>query len=452
MKRIISFLLMMCIILPTLFSCTKDGGTTTPDKTPPEENYVETEPGAVLRIFVDQKETKKAESTRPYDETKEDISLILVIGQSNFTTTAGYAWEYYHHYVKQVSPVIPAFPTVPKPGTAYTFNIGNQSFYLNDSSDMSYLSSPDRQDSCVGGVTPAFATRWNELTGTKVVFIQAAVEATGIHEWVADPENYKCNCDNYGKGQCFVQAATTYKFAYNTLSRKYNIVHTGYIWNQGEHDEVNRPTATVRDDQTYYDAYKSMHESFMKLLDLDFGGISVVRADRSGDTKEASAFYTKARYAQYKLCNDIDNLYMISTVSETCSRDMMDQGNTVHYSQAVLNDMGKDMANNLYSRLGLGETNAYDGVKIYNKGGSLITHVGADGSVLEGTNEITKTSTASRILIRTSALGRNDTISYKLFVDGVDYSQYIDGFGKINWTGFKSATGKTSIKVLVTVK
>lgn len=462
MKRTVSIFLMALMILPLLFSCAANkgksptqstqGDTTGPVETEPEDNYVETEEGAVLRIFVDRKEIKKQENSRPYDAAKEDISLILVIGQSNFTHMAGFAWEYSHYYIKQISPVVPTDPTLPAPGTAYSFNRNTSIFKLNEAHDMSYLSSPERKTSCIGGVTPAFAKRWNELTGTKVVFIQAAVEATGIHEWVADPQNYKCNCDNYGGGTCFSLAAMTYKTAYMSLSHDYNIVHTGYIFNQGEHDEKKRQGATVNDDQSYYDAYKSMHESFTSLLDLDFGGISVVRANAAGDTKEASTSYTKARYAQYKLCNDIDNLYMLSTVSETCSRDMMDQGNTVHYSQKVFNDMGTDMANNLYSRLGLGETNAYDGIKIYAKSGELLTHIGADGTLLAGTDELTSKNTDSRILIRSSALGRDDAISYRLFVDGVDYSKYIDGFGKITWGSFKSATGKDTIKVLVTVR
>ncbi len=456
MKRITSFFLIALLLLQMLFSCASNDGNGEKDDpqepTLPEDNYVETEPGAVLRIFVDQNEIKKQENSRPYDETKEDISLILVIGQSNFTRKAGYAWEYSHYYIKHISSVEPTPPTLPKPGTAYSFFAGAQTFQLNDASDMYYSSAPEKKNDCVGGVTPPFAVRWNELTGTKVVFIQAAVEATGIHEWVSDPQNYTCNCDNYGKGVCFSNAALTYKKAYTSLSESYNIVHTGYIWNQGEHDEVKRSGATVHDDQTYYDAYKSMHESFMKILDLDFGGISVVRADRAGDTKEASTSYTRARYAQYKLCNDIDNLYMISTLSETCSRDMMDQGNSTHYTQKVFNDMGVDMANNLYSRLGLGETNAYDGIKIYNKNGVLISHIDADGSLIYGTNEFDFKNTAGRILIKTSALGRDDKVSYKLFYNGVDYSKYIDGYGQIDWGHFKNDTDVQTVKVLVTVR
>jgi hypothetical protein len=143
---------------------------------------------------------------------------------------------------------------------------------------------------------------------------------------------------------------------------------------------------------------------------------------------------------------------MLSTVSETCTRDMMDQGNTVHYTQKVFNEMGADMANNLYSRLGLGETNAYDGIKIYNKNGVLLSHIGADGSLVYGTDELDFKNTAGRILIKSSALGRDDTVSYRLFYNGVDYSQYIDGYGKIDWGHFKNVADVQTVKVLVTVR
>ena len=406
----------------------------------------------LLEITVDSENISKFMTSRPYDKEKDDITLILVVGQSNFTRMAGYAWEYNHYYNLSISPVAPVSPIIPAAGTAYSFVVGATSFELNDASDMFNLSSPDRGLNCYGGVTPSFAAKWNELTKTKVVFVQAAVESTGIHEWTPNPDDYDCNCTNYGGGVCYSNAVTTYKNAYAALAEDYNIVYSGYIWNQGEHDEPERNGATVCDPQSYYGAYKSMHDGFMNELDLDFGGISVVRADRAGDTKEASASYTKARYAQYKLCNDIDNLYMLSTISETCTREMMDQGNTVHYSQAVFNNMGTDMANNLYSYLGLGTTNAYDGIKLLNKSGYIITHIDANGELVLGKNVITAKNTDGRILIKTSALGRDDTVSYKITLGGIDYSQYIDGFGLIDWEGLKADLGVESLKVVVNVK
>ena len=100
-KKLIALFMALTVML--LASCNNDGKPSNTEPPEPEDKYVETEDGAVLRIFVDQSEIKQTASTRPYDESKEDISLILVIGQSNFTYMAGYAWEYSHYYIKQIS-------------------------------------------------------------------------------------------------------------------------------------------------------------------------------------------------------------------------------------------------------------------------------------------------------------------------------------------------------------
>ncbi len=416
---------------------------------------------ALLEITVESEAISKFKSDRTYDETKDDITLILVMGQSNFTTSAGFAWEYGFNYLSGQSTVPPVSPIVPNEGTVYSFfnadtkleGFANQNFALNASHDMHYLSNPIRGTDCIGGVTPVFGTKWHELTGTKVVFLQVAEGSTGIDEWVPNPDPSTCGCSKGGKADRYAKAVAAYTNAYEALSKEYNVVLSGYIWNQGEADELEKSAPVlVRDDQSYYDAYTSMHNSIMSELDLDFGGISVVRADRAGDTKEASASYTKARAAQYKLCNDLENLYMISTFSETCSRDMMDQGNTVHYSQKVFNEMGVDMANNLYSQLGYGPTNAYAGIKILSKTGYTITDIDANGELVSGSNVITADSTAGRIIVKKSALGRDDTVSCKITVNGVDCSKYINGFGVIDWAALEAETGMTSLKVVVNVK
>ena len=48
---------------------------------------------ATLTIKVKKGEITQFKSNRPYDKSKEDISLILVVGQSNFTTSVGYGGE-----------------------------------------------------------------------------------------------------------------------------------------------------------------------------------------------------------------------------------------------------------------------------------------------------------------------------------------------------------------------
>jgi hypothetical protein len=306
----------------------------------------------------------------------------------------------------------------------------------------------------LGGVTPSFAIQWNNLTGTKVVFIQAAVGAVGVHEWTPDPSKYECTCTHNGKGQLYSRAVDTYTRAVVELAEKYNIVYTGYIWNQGEHDEVYgaKEGVTIRSAKAYYDAYKEMHDGFMNTLGLDFGGISVVRANNEGPTAEGSNSYTIARAAQYKLCNDIENLYMLSTISETCSHAMMDQGNTIHYSQTVFNVMGAEMADSLFSALKLDEQRKYEGIRIYSVDGKTIAKFDAEGKATVGNGVLSRSDCGNNIIIRPEILGTDHKLQFDLKLAEGDGSKYIDEFGAIDWTNLYKELKVNELTVNITVK
>ncbi len=403
---------------------------------------------AVLNIKVKDGKTDVFKSNRPYDSKKEDITLILVTGQSNFTTSVGYAAEL--GAVNQgTAQTLSDAPVLPKKGIAYSFNTSATEFTLNDARDMSVLCNPSRGTSTLGGMSPSFAIKWNNLTNTKVVFVQAAVGAVGMHEWVPEPSKYTCTCSNNGQGRLYFDAVTAYKRAYNALSQKYNIVYTGYVWNQGEHEEVyGKPGNTVCDAKSYYDAYMEMHNGFVSQLNLDFGGISVVRADKAGSTAEGSNSYTIARAAQYKLCNDNDDLFMLSSLSETCSHAQMDQGNTIHYSQATFNKMGEQMAANLYKYLGF-EKAEYTGIKVYSAYGSTACVFDKDGNLTEGSDEVTRSVLGNNLIARLNTLGTHQKIELSFTVDGVSAPGYIDDFGAIDWAEFSSTEKLNKFKINV---
>lgn len=409
-------------------------GESTPTSNPtPSEEVKKGE--AVLTVNVTPVTTEKFKSDRPYDSSKEDVSIILVVGQSNFTTSVGYVAELDALELGKTN-VPPEAPTQVNPKTAYSCHPHSPLTELGDANDLNKLSNPQNGAATIGGVTPSFGAEWSALTNTKTVFIQAAVGAVGVHEWTPNPNDYVCTCTNNGKGQLYKNAVNAYNTVFDALSKNYNIVYTGYIWNQGEHDEVYGDIEgnTVVTADAYYKAYKSMHDGFMKDLKLDFGGISVVRADKAGKTAEASSSITIARAAQYKLCNDINNLYMISTLSETCSSEVMDQGNTIHYSQAVFNIMGAEAARNLYANLGLNTTPAeFNGVTVLAQKGKTLATISTDGSITSGSAELTLETAGKQIIIKPSSLGTNYMLSYTLTVDTEDCSQYIDEYLKIDW-------------------
>lgn len=407
---------------------------------------------ATLTIKISKGDVVKFKSDRPYDASKESISLILVVGQSNFTTSVGFASELGGVIDGKISEYSEE-PVVPAEGTCYSSGYRTAITSLSSDRDMYNLCDASRGKSTMGGVTPSFGIKWNDLTNTKVVFVQAAVGSVGVHEWTPNPDDYLCECNE--NERLYAKAVEIFKTSYEALSKDYNIAYTGYIWNQGEHEEVyGKPdcASTVNSDEAYYLAYESMHRGFMEELDLDFGGISVVRADKAGDTAQGSMSLTIARSAQYKLCNDIDNLFMISTMSETCAASAqldMDKTNTIHYSQATFNKMGADCASNLHKYLGLSsEPAAFSGVSLYSSAGLKIAEFDKDGKAV-GETIVAKGYLSDHLLTKLNTLGTDDSFKGYTFTaaDGTDLSQFIDQYGAIDWTSITQQKVVKSVKI-----
>ncbi len=441
LKRIVTVFILACLSF-TSFSCGKAENKT---------SVSPSEKGVFLDITVKAGKAEKFVSDRPYDESKENVSIILVTGQSNFERSAGYVWQL-AGYNNGDTDVYPDAPTTVPEGIAYTFTVHETFTGLDAEHDMSYRSSVERGSSTVGGVTPSFAVRWNELTGSKVVFIQAAVGGSGIHEWVPYPVEYICvGCKHHGKNVCYSNAVKAFRNAYRKLSEEYNIVYSGYIFNQGEHDEKRPLGCTVHDGQSYYDAYMKMHNGFKKDLGIDFGGISVVRANVAGGSARNSRSYTIARGGQYRLANNEDDIFMLSMISETCTRSMMDQGGA-HYMQGMFNEMGKEMAENLYTSLGLSDAKEYDGITVYGNGGHILAAYDKNGALTEGDGVVEERLSSGGIQVRFNVLGGAYTVDYTVTVDGKAKPKYIDDFGQIDWDALIKDTGYDKITVRVTVE
>ena len=433
-------------------SVTSDQGNTNNSTTASDDTSSEPLADATLTVKVKKGEVKKFKSDRPYDKSKEDVSLILVTGQSNFTTSVGFASEYGGVVDGKIDNFSEA-PLLPDEGTCYSSGYRTAITSLSADRDMSKLCDSAKLRNTLGGVTPSFGIKWNQLTGTKVVFVQAAVGAVGVHEWTPNPNDYLCECNE--NAALYQRTIDIYKQSYEALSKDYNIVYTGYIWNQGEHEEqFGKLTSqsTVHSDQTYYDAYKSMHDGFMTELGLDFGGISVVRADKAGGSAQNSMSLTTARNAQYKLCNDIENLFMISTVGETCAASApldMDKTNTIHYSQATFNKMGADCASNLYNCLGLSAAPVeFAGAQVYSSAGLKIAEFDKDGKAI-GETVVAKGYLTDHLLAKISTLGTEYKVAgFNLVAaDGTDLSNYIDDFGLIDWESLTAAKTLKSINI-----
>lgn len=380
-----------------------------------------------------------------YDDSKEDIIIILVIGQSNNTSSVGYASEQSKlAELEALGLEAPEAPTRPEPGTVYSSSTALTS--LTSSRDAYYLSDTAKKGSTYGGSTPALGKALYDATGAKVVFIQSAMGATGMHEWVKDPENYTCTCSKNGKGNLYSNAIKKYLKTYYSLKEQYNVISTGYYWNQGEHEEVYAKTGnTVHDVQSYYDAYVSMHNDLLKDCEFDFGSIFMPRSvyqyhrDWYGkvpnteanmqiyDTVERSRCTTVARQAMYRVVNDISTVFVASNFAETMKYGDDDIVDRIHYSQKSYNAIGRQAAATILSKLNLTKTAEFTGITVYNSQGIILATFDKDGKLTSGSKTVDITNSDNHKLhIAIEPLGTYYTYDIS-YVNVFDFSSnYFD--------------------------
>lgn len=412
-----------------------------------------------------------------YDESKEDLIIILAIGQSNQGTNVGYASE--QSMLTQLEALglpAPEAPTRPEPGTVYSTSSAITK--LTTDHDAYTLCDTSRKGSTYGGSTPALGKTLYEATGAKVLFIQSAMGATGMHEWVKDPENYTCSCSENGKGNLYSNAIKKYLKTYYALKDQYNIISTGYYWNQGEHEEVYaRSGNTVHDVQSYYDAYKSMHTTLMADCEFDFGSIFMPRSVyqynpkyqaaskpsgmpkeltlekltqleaviKEHDTIENSRRTTVARQAMYRIVNDIPEVFVASDYAEKIIYGDDDIVNRIHYSQKTYNIVGKEAAETILKKLDIAPTPEFTGITVYNSQGIILATFDKDGKLTSGSKTVDITNADNRKLhVAIQPLGTY--YSYNISYGNV--SDFSTDFFEINANTLTS-NGYTSFDIVI---
>lgn len=298
----------------------------------------------------------------------------------------------------------------------------------------------------------------SEGMGSKVVFVQCAMGATGCHEWTKNPEDYVCDCNENGKYLLYSNAAKNFLKTYNALSEDYNIVNTGYIWNQGGHEQTYAvPGATIHDEQTYYDALLSIHSDLTSDLGLDFGGIVVTRytytydkaclkkfTEQEVDNEQHSRAYTSARQAQYRAANEVDNLFIIDNNAEKVNYNTDDPSNRRHYAQVAYNDMGKQAGESIAMYTQKGNEADFEGIVVYNAHGVELATFDMNGKLVSGsaTVQYTEDNVVLQIMIR--PLGTY----YTFDLTTTKLADFVDIYGKINWEALQNA-GYTSFELII---
>ncbi len=406
------------------------------------EEYTSDSETPELVVNLSKKYSQKVTSDRDieYDPNKEDVIIVLVVGQSNSTDGVGYKYEYSYKY-KESYPtsapsthpdyVISAEPTRPLEGTVFS---GSCVTALTSANDVYNLADASRGTSTMGGYTPAFGKAIHEATGAKIVFVQAAVGAVGMHEWTPNPETYDCACSNGGKNMLYHNAVTNYLKTYQALDEDYNIVATAYVYNQGEHEEYapyKTEASTIHSAESYAKALKEMHEGFMADCSFDMGGIFLPRSffaryNTNDDTVENSRRHTYARAAMYSLANSTNDLFIFSNAAEQMSRDGIfkpDPTNDIHYSQIVYNAVGDQCAASMLSYLGIGSAPEFTGITVYNEYGIELARFDTDGNLISGNRVVdTTVSGNAKLQIAIQPVGTYYTFD-------VSDTEFIDDYG-----------------------
>ena len=466
-------------------------------------SYIVTEDGTTIYSSIRSRSVKQItdatiNSVPTVEGEKEKIAIMLVIGQSN-STSAGYHEELGAVAVAGENWVISEKPTTAKYGAVYMAKSGyNGITTLGPETEYS-INYRDTE----GGFAPAYAAKYYELTGQKVVIIPAGQGGTQLEAWQRD-----CNDKNEdgtyaykglqseqdrnstrgwseSKGYyVYDRAVTAYNNTYNALKEQYDIVNSFYVWNQGENDEMdhkyNPETNTVYDDETYMYYYEKMHRELMEdCPGLTNGTIIAVRSCRTAKNSSGypiSSATTYARRAQYRVASKRDDINLVSWVTESCQAtanyknglpegvnygrdyDLMPtikgsaySGANMHYTQIRYNEMGTDGAVN-YCKI-LSGTSTFDGVAVRDGKGTLIGKFDTQGN---GNFSITKDSTVVTQFLQIRPEDASCTYDFALHVDKetstLTIDLYTDGshpesgdayiteYGEIKWDALGSNT------------
>ncbi len=455
--------------------------------------YIITSDGVVYYSKVKTRSVKQildnSIATLPQNNTqKEKITIMLVIGQSN-AEGAGYTEEKGIVAVANGKWELSAKPTTTKYGEVFmsTTKAGVTKLGPENEYSTNYI---DQK----GGFAPAFAAKWNELTGEKVVILQLALGATGLAEWQKDANTkglYKeLNFTQYNGSTnpngnrgynttegyfLYNRAVAAYNATYTALSKQYEISHSFYLWNQGETNEGRDATTnTIYGDELYAEYFEKMHDDLLNdCPGMTMGNIIAVRsckATANTKGKVISGASTGPRRAQYRLSAERDDINTISWLTESCNSyasywNTVPEGmlygkdyalvpsykgcsyaySNMHYTQLKYNEMGAEGAENLY-KIMYGEAN-FDGVAVRDANGDLLGKFAADGS---GRFTVTNDNTvATRYLqIRPEDASCNldfslsvdketSTLKITVYADGSHRSSgdtYVTEYGEINWT------------------
>ncbi|MPQ42665.1 sialate O-acetylesterase [Clostridium tarantellae] len=182
-------------------------------------------------------------------------------------------------------------------------------------------------DGC-GTIAPAFSNRWNELTGNDICFIHYAVDGSRIKNW------------NHDKFFLLNEAIEKFNKGIERLSKDFEINKKYAIWIQGESD------GKYGTDPIYYrDRLIDISKNLNDRCEIEKMFVSLIGYWEGSDDNLRRCENIAAM--QERTCEKNENLCLASKLALTFKERELTI-DEVHYSQEALNQLGRDIADNMF--------------------------------------------------------------------------------------------------------
>ncbi|MGL5245177.1 MAG: sialate O-acetylesterase [Sarcina sp.] len=189
-------------------------------------------------------------------------------------------------------------------------------------------------DGC-GTIAPAFSNRWNELTGNNVCFIHYAVDGARIKNW------------NHDKFFLLNEAIEKFNKGIERVSKNFEINKRYAIWIQGESD------GKYGTDPIYYrDRLMDIAENLYHRCNIEKMFVSLIGYWEGSDDNLRRCENIAAM--QKRTCELSNKLCLASNLALTFKERELTI-DEVHYCQEALNELGVDIANNMFYYYNTGE-------------------------------------------------------------------------------------------------
>ncbi len=292
---------------------------------------------------------------------KAQLSVFLIVGQSNAAGSSDSGVDREQEKKDSDKPTV---------GKAYCLDVAHTGAYATP-----YDLSAGRN-----GFAPSLSKTWYHLTGEKVLCIQSAVGGAPIENWEKGGDRYYGGSSSKNLYDNTLAAYTDYQARYAAADSNFEIIRTHYYWCQGETAmgstwygapdynwsfNIDKPANYIMTADDYYTRFTKIHETFVADMDVEVGGIMLVRcvSGKASDESKSLQLLTDlvpARAAQYALHNfGVPSLVIASRLCDIArmetSTDKVSPGwgymgpANLHYLQRGYDAQGIELATNAFA-------------------------------------------------------------------------------------------------------